>query len=435
MAQAYWEHGQTAPATFSLFARRLPEERSYLVAAGLEELLAYLESWRFSEGAIAYLESTGTFSGPFLEYLSGVRFTGEVWAIPEGTVCFAEEPLVEVTAPVIEAQIVETFAINQMNLQTTIASKAVRCVDAAQGRTLVDFSLRRTQGTDAGMKVARASYLAGFAATSNVLAGERYGIPISGTMAHSFVTSYEREIEAFRAFAESFPNNCVLLIDTYDTLEGARNAVTTAKEMAARGQRLRGVRLDSGEMLELSKQVRSLLDSEGLADVEIFASGGLDEYEIAELLSEGAPIDGFGVGTKMGTSADAPYLDTAYKMVAYEGRPVLKLSTGKLSLPGPKQVFRQIDDDGMMARDVLAQRDAETEGEPLLECVMRDGKRTGPPVTLDESRDRCAAERERLPERLRQVRETGRYPVELSPGLETLLAATKERAERALGES
>jgi nicotinate phosphoribosyltransferase len=436
MAQAYWDHGQFAPATFSLFARRLPEQRSYLVAAGLEDVLAYLEELRFSGEALAYLESTGIFSGGFLEYLGGLRFTGDVWAIPEGRICFADEPLLEVTAPVIEAQVVETYVINQINLQTTIASKAARCVDAAKGKALVDFSFRRTQGVDAGLKVARASYIAGFQATSNVMAGELYGIPISGTMAHSFVTAYEHEIDSFRAFAESFPERCILLIDTYDTMEGARNAVTVAKEMGARGEKLQGVRLDSGDMLELSRQVRRLLDDEGLDEVQIVASGGLDEYEIDDLLGQGAPIDAFGVGTKMGVSADAPYLDAAYKMVAYDGRPVLKLSTGKLSLPGPKQVFRQRDGDGAMQREVLARRDDSEDGEPLLQCVMRDGRRTEPASALDESRRRFAEEREQLPAKCRRVREKGEYPVELSHGLGALLEDTRKAAElRELGGS
>lgn len=436
MAQAYWDHKLFAPATFSLFARRLPAQRSYLVAAGLEDVLVYLEGLLFSDGALAYLESTGIFTDGFLEYLGGLRFSGDVWAMAEGRVCFADEPLVEVTARVIEAQMAETYIINQINLQTTIATKAARCVEAARGRTLVDFSLRRTQGIDAGLKVARASYIAGFQATSNVRAGELYGIPISGTTAHSFVTAYEHEIDSFRAFAESFPERCILLIDTYDTIEGARNAVQVAKEMEARGESLQGVRLDSGDLLTLSRRVRQVLDDEGLDGVQIVASGGLDEYEIDDLLAEGAPIDAFGVGTKMGVSADAPYLDAAYKMVAYDGRPVLKLSTGKLSLPGAKQAYRQLDGDGMMERDVLARREESEEGEPLLQCVMREGRRTGPAVPLEESRERCAEERRRLPAKYRQIRETAEYPVELSAGLATLLEDTRKTAEtRELGES
>ena len=436
MAQAYWQHGQTAPATFSLFARRLPEERGYLITAGLEDVLAYLESFHFTTGAIEYLRSTGFFTEDFLHYLRGLRFTGEVWAMREGRVFFADEPVVEVTAPVIEGQIVETFIINQVNVQSTIATKAARCVEAARGRRLVDFSFRRTQGVETGLKVARASYLAGFDATSNVHAGERYGIPVSGTMAHAFVTSYEHEVEAFRAFAESFPGNCVLLIDTYDTMDGARNAVTVAKEMAKRGHKLRGVRLDSGDMLDLSKRVRALLDDEGLHEVQIIASGGLDEYGIDDLLSGGGPVDGFGVGTKMGVSADVPYLDTAYKMVAYGERPVLKLSTGKLTLPGPKQVYRRYNENGAMEHDYISRRDDDADGEPLLECVMRDGRRTAPQVPLEETRNLCMKDRERLPERFRRIRQPADYPVQLTPELERLLERTEGQAkQRELGES
>lgn len=436
MAQAYWEHGSFAPATFSLFARRLPPERGYLVAAGLEDVLSYLENFYFTDEAIRYLKSTGYFSGGFLDYLRDVRFTGDVWAMPEGSVCFANEPLVEVTAPVIEGQIVETFIINQVNLQTMIATKASRCVEAARGRALVDFSFRRTHGIDAGLKVARAAYLAGFEATSNVAAGDLYAIPVSGTMAHSFVTSYEHEIEAFRAFAESFPDNCILLIDTYDTIEGARKAVEVAREMETRNHKLQGVRLDSGDMLDLSKEVRNILDDAGLEDVRIIASGGLDEYEIDDLLSGGAPIDGFGVGTKMGVSADSPYLDTAYKMVAYGERPVLKLSSGKLTLPGPKQVFRMYTPTNQMEEDVIGHRGETADGEPLLQCVMRDGKRSAPSTSLAQARDFCADQVDRLPKQYRRLRDPDEYPVHLTPELEGLLEETRELArERELGES
>ena len=334
MAQSYFQHGMFAPATFSLFIREYPPNRSYFVAAGLEDVLTYLEEWRFPEESIDYLRSSGIFSADFLDYLSGLRFTGEVRAIPEGRLFFADEPILEVTGPVVEAQIVETFIINQVNLQSIIATKAARCVRAARGKSLVDFSLRRTQGIDAGMKVARASYLVGFQATSNVMAGKVYGIPISGTMAHSFVTSYGHELDAFRAFAESFPERSTLLIDTYDTVAGARKAVVVGKEMEALGQRLRGVRLDSGDLVSLSREVRSILDQAGLHYVSIVASGGLDEFDVEDMTSQDAPIDSFGVGTKMGVSSDAPWSDMAYKLVKYDGRPVLKLSTGKISLPG-----------------------------------------------------------------------------------------------------
>jgi nicotinate phosphoribosyltransferase len=260
-----------------------------------------------------------------------LKFTGDVWAIPEGRLFFKDEPVMEVTAPIVEAQIVETFIINQINFQSLIATKAARCVHAAGARSVVDFSLRRTHGIDAGMKVARSSYLTGFAGTSNVRAGQHYGIPIVGTMAHSFVSSFEHEIDAFRAFVSSFPDNSTLLIDTYDTVAGARKAVQVAKEMAARGERLQGVRIDSGNLAKLAVDVRNIFDEAGLKDIKIIGSGGLDEYDLAEFSDAGIPYDSYGVGTKMGVSADAPWSDIAYKLVEYDNRPVLKLSTGKVS--------------------------------------------------------------------------------------------------------
>lgn len=439
MAQAYFQRGLTAPASFSLFVRRMPPGRSYLVAAGLEGALAFLANLHFPPAAIDYLRSTGIFSEDFLKYLAGVKFTGDVWAVPEGRVVFANEPLLEVTAPVIEAQLAETFLINQINLHTVVTSKAARCVTAARGRAVVDFSLRRTHGADAGLAAARGGWIAGFQATSNVLAGKLYGIPVSGTMAHSFVTAFESETEAFRAFTACFPDRSILLIDTYDSLKGAAKAVAVAKEMEARGYRLQGVRLDSGDLLDLSRQVRRILDDAGLGYVRIFASGGLDEYEIDTLVTAGAPIDAFGAGTKFGVSSDAPWLDMAYKMVEFDGRPVLKLSPGKRSLPGRKQVFRQLRDGGVMLRDVITTRDDTSQaGEPLLVEVMRNGEiRLHEP--LRQVRERCAKELERLPEGLRALTATVRYPVDLSASLKELAGEVaskmEEVSERELGES
>jgi nicotinate phosphoribosyltransferase len=307
MAASYLENGMADPATFSLYIRKYPPNRSYFVASGLQDFLEYAVNFRFSESDLAYLESVGIFSGEFLHYLKNMRFTGSIRAMGEGTIFFEDEPILEVTAPVIEAQILETFAINTINLQSMIATKAARCIHAAAGRRLVDFSLRRTQGIDAGLKVSRSSHIAGFSATSNVLAGRLYGIPISGTMAHSYISSFGDETEAFRAFARSFPKRTVLLIDTYDTVAGAHKAVIVGKEMAKEGNRLLGVRLDSGDMAELSRQVRNILDDAGLQNVEIFASSSFDEYKIARTIKDNAKIDAFGVGTKMGVSADAPY--------------------------------------------------------------------------------------------------------------------------------
>ncbi|MBI2165018.1 MAG: nicotinate phosphoribosyltransferase [Chloroflexi bacterium] len=424
MAQAYFQHGMFAPATFSFFVRKFPPDRAYFVAAGLEDVLHFLEEIRFTKADIDYLHSTAMFSDNFLEYLKGLRFAGDVWAVPEGKLFFCDEPVIEVTAPIIEAQIVETFVVNQTNFQSLIATKASRTVFAARGKRVVDFSLRRTHGIDAGMKVARASFIGGFEATSNVLAGQQYGIPVVGTMAHSFVIAFEREIDAFRAFADSFPDNTVLLVDTYDTLEGARKAAVVALELEARGKRARGVRLDSGDISYLSREVRRILDEARLSHVRIVASGGLDEHEVARLLENGAPVDSFGVGTKMGVSADAPWLDCAYKLVKYKGRPVLKLSTGKATLPDEKQVFRYRDEAGLLHHDVIGLRhETPPDGAPaehLLSQVMRGGRRLGASPTLKEAQERFIQEFARLPAGCKVLQDPRHYPVELSPGLTAL---------------
>lgn len=437
MAQSYVLEGMFAPATFSLFTRQMPPNRAYLVAAGLEDVLRYLEEVRFSDNDIEYLHSVGIFDAGFLEYLKGFRFTGDVWAIPEGRLHFGEEPVLEVTAPIPEAQLVETFIINQINLQSLVATKAARCVWAAQGRSVVDFSLRRAHGTDAGMKVARSSYLVGFVSTSNVLAGKVYGIPIAGTMAHSYISSFPEEIDAFRAYARAFPDNTILLIDTYDTVTGARRAAVVGQEMESQGHRLTAVRLDSGDLITLSQQVRQVLDQAGLEYVEIFASGGLDEYQLKEIVEAQAPVDGFGVGTKMGVSGDAPWLDMAYKLVKYDGRPVLKLSTDKVSLAEEKQVYRRHDSQGMLAEDVIALR-GETlpePGEPLLTKVMEEGRITSALPTLEEIQQRFHEEFARLPERYKALRDAPVYPVRLSPGLRQLQERTERQVRYAQGRS
>ena len=418
MAQAYFREQRLAEATFSLFVRTYPQNRGYFVAAGLQDVLDYLESLHFDAAGLEFLASQKLFSDDFLHYLADLRFTGHVTAIPEGRIFFTDEPVLEVTAPIIEAQIVETFIINQIHLQTLIASKATRCVHAAGGRPVVDFALRRTHGSDAAMKVARASYLAGFAGTSNVRAGQRYGIPLVGTMAHSFVSSFEHEIDAFRAYVASFPKNAILLIDTYDTLAGARNAAQVAKEMADRGQNLIGVRIDSGDMAVSALEVRRILDGAGLTDVKIIGSGGLDEFEIDRLAA--VPYDSYGVGTKMGVSGDAPWADIAYKLVAYDGRPVLKLSTGKSSWPGGKQLFRQKNAQGQTAKDIIALRDEKISGESLLTEVMRHGATSTVYPTLLEAREMLAADLAALPEDVKRIREPTRFPVEFSPELKAL---------------
>lgn len=432
MAQSYLQSGRLEPATFSLFVRAYPPNRGYFVAVGLKDVLDFLEGFSFSREAIDYLHSTGLFASDFLDYLRQLRFTGEVWAVPEGRIFFKDEPILEITAPIIEAQIAETFAINQIHLQSLIATKASRCVHAARGRGVVDFSLRRTHGIDAGVKVARASYLAGFAGTSNVLAGQKYGIPVVGTMAHSFVSSFEREIDAFRAFVKSFPENSILLIDTYDTIAGARNAVEVAREMAARGGKLRGVRIDSGDLAALARAVRKIFDEAGFRDVKIIGSGGLDEYDLAGFSDAGVPYDSYGVGTRMGVSADQPWLDMAYKLVQQNGRPVLKLSSGKSYYPGPKQIFRLQDGGRKLKKDVIALRDETLPGgEPLLEKVMEDGKTLGAYPSLNDIRARFLAEFEQLDEMVKAIRDPAAYPVEISPRLMRLNEETSRRITQA----
>ena len=429
MSQAFLRQGMSATATFSLFTRTYPPNRAYFVSAGLEDVLDYLSNLNFSERAIDYLRATDIFSDDFLEYLSGVRFTGSVRAIPEGRLYFADEPAVEITAPLIEAQLAETFIINQVNLQSMLATKAARCVWAAKGRGIADFASRRTQGTDAALKMARASYIAGFSSTSNVLAASLYGMPPAGTMAHSFISSFPSELAAFRAYADSFPDRTILLLDTYDTIAGTWNAVQVAKEMEAGGTRLMAVRLDSGDFDDLSRKVRKILNESGFDDVKILASGGLDEYELETLVNDGAPIDLFGVGTKAGVSADAPWSDMAYKLVCFDDRPVMKLSPDKVSLPGAKQVFRTKDANGMFAKDIIALHDEELPGGlPLLEEVMRNGKRTGQPVTLEEVRKRFQEDFSSLDGRFKVLNNPPRFPVSISGKLERLTLKVREEA-------
>jgi nicotinate phosphoribosyltransferase len=416
MLQAYVEEGMEGEAAFSLFVRRLPPRRNYLVACGLGDVLRFLETLAFDTDALAYLGSLGRFSDRFLRYLERLRFTGDVHAVAEGTPVFAHEPILEVVAPMPQAQLVETLVMNQIHLQTTLASKAARVVAAARGRTVVDFGVRRMHGTDAGLKAARAFWIAGVDATSNVAAGRRYGIPVSGTMAHSYVQAHDDELEAFRRFARVYPDT-VLLVDTYDTLAGVRKVVALARELGP-AFKVRAVRLDSGDLAALARGARRILDDAGLTSVEIFASGSLDEDAVAALVEGGAPIDGFGVGTAMGVSRDAPDLDIAYKLVAYGGRARMKLSTGKVLLPGRKQIFR-VEEDGLARRDVLARHDEALAGRPLLAPVMRRGERLpAGRVTLDEARGRARDELARLPAALRALAPADPpYAVEISAGL------------------
>ncbi|MEM3577351.1 MAG: nicotinate phosphoribosyltransferase [Candidatus Bathyarchaeia archaeon] len=435
MCASYFDNKRNELATFDLFIRRLPPNRSYFVFAGLEQALIYLERMRFTDEHLEYLRKHG-FKDDFLDYLKKFKFSGEVWAIPEGTIVFPNEPLIRVTAPIIEAQIVESFLLNTVNLQTTIATKASRVVCAAKGKPVIEFGLRRTHGTDAGMKAARCSYIAGCSGTSNVLAGLRYGIPIFGTMAHSFILFFDREIEAFRAFAKTFPKNSTFLIDTFDDVKGAEKAAIVAKEMEKQGFRLNSVRIDSGDLVEISKKVRAILDKKDLDYVKIFASGDLDEYKVEELLQKGAKIDAFGVGTRMSTSEDRPYVDVIYKLcerMDKSGRmvPAMKLSKGKLTLPGRKQVFRVKDADGMFKKDVIALHDEKVEGEPLLVKVMEKGKIVYDLPSLDAIRKKALENLSRLPEKYKKLKGAPQYPVELSPKLKRLIEELTVKLKRA----
>lgn len=419
MLQAYFVHGMSQPASFEFFSRKLPEGRNFFVAAGLQQVLEYLESVRFTRQDLDYLRNDGRFRDDFVEWLADWRFTGQVDAMPEGTICFPDEPLLRVTAPLPEAQLVESRIINILQFQTLIASKAVRCRLVAGKRTLIDFGMRRSHGAEAGLFAARACYLAGFDGTATVLAGQRFGIPTSGTMAHSFIQAHDDEADAFLRFAEANPANVVLLIDTFDTLEGARRVVRLAKQLQKRGIAIRGVRLDSGDVAELSKRVRLILDEGGLPEVSIFASGGLDEDKIAMLLALGAPIDGFGVGSRLDVSADAPYLNCAYKLVEYDGRPRLKTSEGKTSLPGRKQVYRILDGDTAV-RDVIALADVGHSGQPLLETCMIDGKRTSSPEPLDDIRSRLRRSLAQLPPIYRALETAEPFAVQVDEPLAAL---------------
>ncbi len=423
MSASYFAEGMHDEATFELFVRHLPDARNFLVSAGLDDALHYLEHLHFDADAIAYLRGLGIFRPAFLEYLATLRFTGDAWAIPEGEVFFAGEPMLRITAPLIEAQIVETFLLNCLNFQSLIASKAARVAIACDGRRFVDFSPRRDHGADAAMKAARASYIGGAGATSNVLAARAYGIPPSGTMAHAYVMSFDRELDAFLAFARAFSERSTLLIDTYDTVEGARNAVRAADLLAPEGVKIQGVRLDSGDLPELARAVREVLDEGGYPEIQIFASGDLDEYRIAALLQEDAPIDAFGVGTQLGVSADAPALGGIYKLVEDRAGPKMKRSTAKVTIPGRKQVYRCYQD-AVATHDTLALHDEPSPpGVPLLQKVMDGGRRTTPPEPLSAARERCSRAVKSLPPALRSLHPApDPFPVRCSARLESLLA-------------
>ena len=428
MLQAYFDQGMNDTAVFEFFVRRLPENRNFLLAAGLEQVLDYLETLRFSDAEIAWLERCGRFHTRFVASLADLRFTGSVEAMPEGSVFFPNEPILRVTAPLREAQLVETRIINLLQFQTMVATKAARVRLAATEHLLVDFGLRRAHGAEAALLSARASFLAGFDGSSNVLAGMRWDIPIFGTMAHSFIQAHDDETAAFEDFARSHPNANTLLIDTYDTEAAARALVPLAARLAADGIKIQAVRIDSGDLGARARQVRAILDAGGLTDVHIFVSGNLDEYAVADLIAADAPIDGYGVGTRMNTSADRPYLDCVYKLQEYAGRPRRKRSEGKATWPGRKQVFRRLEADGRMAGDVLTVQSDDQPGSPLLRSVMRTGRRLNPSPPLADVRAHARAELARLPPLQRELGASAVYPVQVSPALEALARAVDENA-------
>ncbi|MCY4391573.1 MAG: nicotinate phosphoribosyltransferase [Chloroflexi bacterium] len=422
MAASEFAQSMNEPATFELSVRQLPPGRGFLVACGLEDAVAFLDRFAFSPDTIDYLRSLGTFDAAFLGALGRLRFTGDVWAVPEGEAVFAGEPLLRVTAPLIEAQLAETFLLNAIAFQTMVATKAARIALACGDRTFVDFSGRRDHGAGAALGAARASFVGGASATSNVLAGQLYGLDLSGTMAHSYVLSFTDETDAFRAYARDFPEGAVLLIDTYDTVEGARRAAAVANELRPEGMAIRAVRLDSGDLGALAHEVRAVLDEAGCPEIRIFASSDLDEYRIAGLVAEGAPIDAFGVGTRLGTSADAPSLGGVYKLVAGPRGPVMKRSAGKASLPGVKQVYREERDGRSIADTIALAGEPAPTGRPLLEQVMAAGRRLAPPEPLGTMQERRAAAVARLPESARDLEApAGVYPVRLSGGLTNLV--------------
>jgi len=414
MLEAYSAHGMADPAVFELFFRKLPQERCFLMAAGLGQVVQFLENMKFTVEDLAWLNASGLFSPGFVDGLADFRFTGDVDAMPEGTVFFPDEPVLRVIAPLPQAQLVETRLLNLVHFETLIASKAARLVLSASGKQLVDFGLRRAHGAEAGLLAARAAYIAGFAATATVEAGRQFGIPLAGTMAHSFIEAHDDEATAFERFARVRPQGLTLLIDTYDTERGASIVAQLASRLAAAGITIAAVRLDSGDLAAHAHAVRAILDAAGCQAIRIFASGGLDENSLLALCRKGAPIDGFGIGTSLTTSSDAPALDCAYKLQEYAGRPRRKQSEGKATWPGRKQVYRHYAADGTIAGDVVALLDEPAEGEPMLQPAMRGGRRVEGLPDLTQARARAAASLRQLPEPMWQL-EWGHVPVEISP--------------------
>ena len=420
MLKAYHDRGMNHTAVFEFYIRNLPAQRNFLMAAGLEQVLEYLENLRFTQQERDWLQSSGRFPTDFVDSLEDFRFTGDVDALPEGTIFFGNEPVLRITAPLPQAQLAESRIINILQMQIMTASKAARMVLTAPGKTLLDFGLRRAHGAEAGLFVARASYLAGFNGSATVPAEPFYGIPVFGTMAHSYIQTHGDETAAFRDFAHSWPDNTIFLLDTYDTVKAAHKMVALARDLKKEGISIHGVRLDSGDLVLLAKQVRSILDEGGLKDTKIFASGNLDEYALEQLIAQQAPIDGFGIGTRLAVSEDAPTLECVYKMQEYDGQPRRKRSQGKATWPGKKQVFRTFDAQGKMQEDHLAMEDESLPGEPLLKPCMRQGKRLSPPAPLEQLRTHAARQLDQLPKALRSLKQGPSYPVHISQKIREL---------------
>ncbi len=429
MLQSYLEHGMTDIAVFEFFVRNLPERRGFLIAAGLEQAVEFLERARFTESELDWLAKSKHFPRDFVDRLAGLRFTGDVHAPPEGSAVFADEPIIRVTAPLPEAQLVETRLINILHFQTLIASKAARMVLAAPGKRLIDFGLRRAHGAEAGLMAARAGYIAGFAGSATVPAEPRYGVPVYGTMAHSFIQAHDSETEAFENFARSRPQSVILLIDTYDTEAGAEKVAKLAPKLAADGITVAGVRLDSGDLADHARKVRKILNGHGLDDIAIFASGGIDEDALLAFAKGGAPIDGYGIGTSLTTSSDVAALDCAYKLQEYAGRPKRKRSEGKATWPGRKQVYRHYGADGTMDGDVLTVEGDTQEGEALIRPVMKDGRRIGTLPALEEIRAHCADQLARMPEHLQRLERGATYPVTVADALRDLAVAVDRETQ------
>lgn len=427
MMQAYLDHGMNEPAVFEFFVRRLPKGRNFLLAAGLELVVDFLQSAKPDPSELQWLKESGRFSDDFIDYLDDFAFTGDLHAMPEGTVVFPNEPILRVTAPLPVAQLLETRLINLLHTSVLVASKAARMKLAAPDKRLVDFGFRRAHGAEAGLLAARASYLAGFAATATVPAAPLWGIPIAGTMAHSYIEAHGQETQAFLDFSRSRPNDAILLIDTYDTERAARRVVEIAPQLRDEGITLKGVRIDSGDLAELSRGVRAILDAGGLSDVPVLVSGGLDEWKLRDLVASGAPIDGCGIGTALTTSEDAPALDCAYKLQEYAGESKRKLSSGKATYPGRKQVWRTFSDEGRMSGDTLSLEDDEIAGTPLIEKVMEGGRLLQPQPTLETIRNRASEQLKALPDSLRSLEDGPDYPVRIADRLEREAEAVARR--------